>query len=770
MARSKLSPKTLHDRIVRALQTGSTTKALELARQLERQQPNEANRSLLRDALIRHGLEQQQHGQFKNAAADFLAAAELGGDATFRASLANRLAGCGKLTEAQALFKDQPDDPLRTAQILGHAADFAMQHGHSGRAVLPAELHAALTQTELAWGHVEAGRDEEARTALQAIGLQSPFLEWKVFLRGLLAMYAGENARALENWQRLDAKRLPSRLAAPLMYHLDPEFRKNVTAIPQATLHDHSVILFGSPLIRRLQEIRSALTKDNLAPAFRLAEKLLPELKRDFPDLVPRLGACFTWAIIEQGMPEDLDRFLRVFGAPADDPTLHRVKALALETRELFRDAHKVWQAYLKELEHSREWTPEAGKRARALIWARMGQNALPAQRLRTTRQRLNIFEMYQELQGKVPLKPTPEECFRKSIELAPDRLEPYLALFAMHRKAKETAKARKAGQELLKRFPEHAATLEALGDLALEEHNVVNACNYFAGALKANPLERDLRLKLARTRQNLALELTRAKKYDEARAEYRQAQALWEGPQTPLLCSWALLERKAGRAEDERALLEQASAEPARRLAVPYLLMCEAVRAKLSPAERKILVEAFETELTRQPPTPLEILNLLQAAAAQREDRLEAITGQKTREKALLKFLDAIPFTSFDEPQTLQLCESLLALQARPPLLRCLKNAESRFPNSPAFLLLYVDYCLSSRSPEGQVFTIRQVLEQARRLTESMPRGEGQQQILEEIQARQNRARELNASHLDGFNPLVDFINFGFSDEDDDE
>lgn len=50
------------------------------------------------------------------------------------------------------------------------------------------------------------------------------------------------------------------------------------------------------------------------------------------------------------------------------------------------------------------------------------------------------------------------------------------------------------------------------------------------------------------------------------------------------------------------------------------------------------------------------------------------------------------------------------------------------------------------------------------------MPRGEGQQQILEEIQARQNRARELNASHLDGFNPLVDFINFGFSDEDDDE
>ena len=53
---------------------------------------------------------------------------------------------------------------------------------------------------------LEAGKDEEAKTTLQGIGLQSPFLEWKVFLRGLLAYYQNDDARVLENWQRLDAE------------------------------------------------------------------------------------------------------------------------------------------------------------------------------------------------------------------------------------------------------------------------------------------------------------------------------------------------------------------------------------------------------------------------------------------------------------------------------------------------------------------------------------------------------------------------------------
>ena len=48
-----------------------------------------------------------------------------------------------------------------------------------------------------AFRQVEAGQDEAARESLQGIGLQSPFLEWKLLLRGLLAYYQGDDVRAV---------------------------------------------------------------------------------------------------------------------------------------------------------------------------------------------------------------------------------------------------------------------------------------------------------------------------------------------------------------------------------------------------------------------------------------------------------------------------------------------------------------------------------------------------------------------------------------------
>jgi hypothetical protein len=58
-----------------------------------------------------------------------------------------------------------------------------------------------------------AGDDEAARAALQVIGLSSPVLDWKLLLRGRIAHAAGDDARAGENWKRLDPRRLPAKLA-----------------------------------------------------------------------------------------------------------------------------------------------------------------------------------------------------------------------------------------------------------------------------------------------------------------------------------------------------------------------------------------------------------------------------------------------------------------------------------------------------------------------------------------------------------------------------
>ncbi len=92
------------------------------------------------------------------------------------------------------------------------------------------------------------------------------------------------------------------------------------------------------------------------------------------------------------------------------------------------------------------------------------------------------------------PLTPGAVECLEHSIELAPDRVDGYLALFHLHREEGRTAKARKVGEQLLKRFPDHAQTSEALGDLMLETQEPAKARDFFEKALAANPLVHRLR------------------------------------------------------------------------------------------------------------------------------------------------------------------------------------------------------------------------------------------------------------------------------------
>ena len=79
---------------------------------------------------------------------------------------------------------------------------------------LPPEHHAEFRAILQAFVSYEAGNDEAARAALQTIGLKSPFQDWKLLIRGLMAYAIGDDARAVENWQRLTTGRLPARLAA----------------------------------------------------------------------------------------------------------------------------------------------------------------------------------------------------------------------------------------------------------------------------------------------------------------------------------------------------------------------------------------------------------------------------------------------------------------------------------------------------------------------------------------------------------------------------
>ena len=90
--------------------------------------------------------------------------------------------------------------------------------------------------------------------------------------------------------------------------------------------------------------------------------------------------------------------------------------------------------------------------------------------------------------------------------------------MFNLYFSTGKVAKAKKIGQQSLKRFPDHADTMTALGELCMASKDFKKAQDYFQKAIHANPLDRSLRADLARAKQNYGLTLTLAGKYDEAR------------------------------------------------------------------------------------------------------------------------------------------------------------------------------------------------------------------------------------------------------------
>jgi tetratricopeptide (TPR) repeat protein len=745
---SKPLASPLPDRIARARADGRTQQALELTHQLLKQAQNAEHEELLRQVLLERGTQLQQQGHARDAATVFATALGRGGNVEYRAQLAAHLADCGD--PVRALVAIGPDaEPKLRQRVMGHIADLALRKGPGGKSILPADLHAGFDATIQAFAHAEAGRDDEARAALQAIGLTSPFLEWKLLLRGLLAYYVRDDERAMENWQRLDVHRIPARLAAPLRAGIDPAFRQAQSPAMQNSLAQTAARLAGPGVsVTRLQEVKQALAaKQSLGTAFRKAEAVVPDMRRDRPALVRRLANCFFWAIVDHGQPEDLDRYRRVFAPLANALEMSRLEALAVEQRAMWSEAHKSWQDVVRALANAPdEWPGEIGKRAQALVWEHMGHNAMAQGE--SADADAPAFLGFQ-FEKPTPLKPGPVECFVQSIKLAPERLEGYLALFHLHHEEGETAQARKVGEQLLKRFPNHAATSEALGDLMLETQEAGKARDYFEKALSANPLERRLRRKLARARQNLGLELTLAGKHEAARAEYEAALGMREGPPTPLLCQWAVLELKAGRPERAAELIERA-ASPGQRLAARYALVSESVRAKLSVAERKRIAGDLTAALA-EPPTPAEVLALLEVAAAQRTRQLGAFRGQKTHEKTFLRFLDHIPLGEFNESEMERLCGYLQILDARRPWQQCANVADRRFPSNPIFVLHQLDYVLSSRDPQSRPWQLTETLDRAHALVHALPR-EQQERYLPILRQRQEKVDALRGPQLNPF------------------
>jgi tetratricopeptide (TPR) repeat protein len=757
---STLALPTLKARVERALDEDRFQHGLELARTLAKRDPSEINNELLRRACLGRARQLAGQGYHRDACTVLDSAIQLGGTPTFRAEVARELAASGDVRRALAVAEGFADAHLQP-QILARAADAALVQESAGRGLLPESLRGQLDLVVRAFGQVEAGQDEQARETLQGIGLQSPFLEWKLLLRGLIAYYQGDDGRALENWQRLTLDRWPARLAAPFRFLIDKDFRAAQPAATQTALQRQADRLQGPGLAQALRGIQAALSNDRQLPsAFRQAETLLGALRREAPALVPRLAACFYWAIITHGNPEDVGRYLRVFGVPPDDPQLARLQALAMEQRGMMQPAHQEWLQLEKVLAaNPAGWPGEQAGRARALVWWHMGHNADEVPDVAELPDLPPFLRDHPDRPR--PLKPTAEECFEQSLKLAPDLLEAHLALLRHFQRKNKAAKAEKAARRLLKHYPEHGPTLEALGDLRMQAQDYGEGITCFEQALRANPLERRLRSKLSGAHTFSARAHAEAGRFDAARGEYQAALALDESGQTySVLCKWAACELRAAEEERAQELLNQARGQTGSELAVAFSMLIEAIRLRL-PRQIKTQFDQEVKRLLAEPPTAAAAVAVATTVAAHRAAGVTYV-GQKTHEKKVLGYLEKARGLAFGEQQLLEICVAVGELDRVRLLRDYVRLGQRHFPANPFFPVTEARMNLDMGPYRCQVFDTKELLKTARGLAMALPHDERQRLLLEEIKDMEDELRQLNP-----FAGLFGDVPLGFDDID---
>jgi len=676
-----------------ALRDGRPGLALDLARQLVAQKPGPEAHALLRRCWLAVAEAHVARDAFRDAHAILTEAERLpSDDPVWWERLAALRADLGDFPRALQLAEQAADTTSRK-RVLGRVVDRALKDDSAGKALLPPDLHSHFELIRKAFADYAAGRDDAARETLNDIGLSSPFLEWKLLVRGFIAWSANDNPRTLENWSRLSGDRLPARIAAPFRVTIDKAYAARLPADQAAALGRRSDRLSGS-LGEGLRRLRKQLASEETIPdALETARAIVPELKRTAPDLVHRLGNIVYWALVAGGQPEDLPRFSRVFGPPPDDPQFYRLQALVSEQLRRLDLAHGMWRKYEEWIAKTpSRWPGALSARARALVMERMGRLArdwLDSDAGEGSDEFDELMTFFNPAGrtrpvGRKPLSPSAEECFQRAGELAPDWVVPATQL--LHVYESQPAKALLTADDLLRRFPNNLDILEAVAELFEKVGDTAKAHDCLKRALATNPLDRQLRQQAAALALNDARRRAEAADYDGARAALREANDLGDASHAPAVLALATaIEWSAGAVDDatkhQATLMDLADA----RVAGPYRLIVEGSRLKFKKKDLTPHQSAFTNGLAG-PATAGELTAVLIALDQYRREPV-AYRGLKTHEKKIVdRVVAATSSNDLSEEDVVGLGLTLHRLAFWKPLRALGERASVRFADNAYF------------------------------------------------------------------------------------
>ncbi|WP_143310266.1 hypothetical protein [Candidatus Entotheonella palauensis] len=696
----------MRQRLADAMARGSYQRAREDAKVLYKQEPTPENQRYLVEATIGRAAQMRRAGQAVEAMKLLRTIATDVPDTSgqFMPYVSEFLLG-GDWQTAERLI-EKVTDAERQTQLVALRIDHAVMCSEASQAHLPDALAPLAQRVRQALTDWEQGNDAAANDAVADLTDPSPWRDWQVLVRGLTA-FDNDPSLAVEWWRQLDPERAPAAMAAPLWGQIDKDFLAQHPE--QAVVSARGQQVYDTPWIVALERVQQALLQSDITTALRDAQMVNTSLPLDMRELQDRLSRMLYWQVARLGDEDDLALFSATFGALPDDPSLHRLQALIDEQDSFFLDdAQAAWAKYEQDLLHHDIIAPTSDRDlARSLLWLHMGEIA--EREAPTPPRGLTLPRRQDEAGCAIDTL----QCFRRSVELAPQHLTAHEALIGLLHVIDDQPEVVRAAHELLNHFPEHDMALVIVADDAFRHERYEDALALQTRALRIRPHEAVLQDRLRIYQLAVARLRAQQGQFDDAREILTSYLAHTDKEhQANILCHMAAVELKAGQQPDGERLFEQACEAGAIRLVTVFHMLIESVRMPVDAKWIKKMDREFRRGLKAKVhgPSVVEMIRILEAFA----ELGTHYDGLEEHQELVLQYLKRSRQVRFSENEFITLCHALPNLKADSLSFDIIKRARRSYPEQPVFHVAFATYYLSLPPEEWPLYEVDEALHEA--------------------------------------------------------
>ncbi len=396
------------------------------------------------------------------------------------------------------------------------------------------DLHRELIAVRTALEHLGALRFAEAQNELKAIGRQSIFADWRLFLKGLCAFYTGDDAKALEALQRLEKDSLLFRAARPFLHIISDE------ATPLSREEAKEPLLIDVCRILQRPELDHVLPRAEYlwrmgrhADSFEHVCRMLSDFPTNEPGLLRTLSRFYFQTLFHMSLSQRDKYFHDIHSILKKRPKNDVANLLYTRSRNLFiendrrfsdHDLWRMWEEFLSC--HHRV----AGENSRlcALVYAHLGDlfgDTLP----QDAPMHRKAWFTRREKKGEIRNFRLAEEAYEKSLAIYPADKDTHLKLLSLYEKDNHNQKRNKKLDEIVRLFPDDKDVLAKNGNYCIERKAYLKGIEYLKRAVALDPLARINREALGIAYIKASLHFARQRKGSRQRELMKEALELGE-------------------------------------------------------------------------------------------------------------------------------------------------------------------------------------------------------------------------------------------------